>query len=106
MFTVVEHQQCPTVSQSFDHHLQQRPGGLIANAQRRGRRRNQQLTIAQVAQLDQPHAIAKFPDTFVGGPHRQGRLTDSTDPGQRHQSRIQDQLFEFGKFGGTVAVRV
>ncbi|EUA88935.1 hypothetical protein I551_4601 [Mycobacterium ulcerans str. Harvey] len=65
MFTVVEHQQCPTVSQSFDHHLQQRPGGLIANAQRRGRRRNQQLTIAQVAQLDQPHAIAKFPDTFV-----------------------------------------
>ncbi len=99
LLEVVEDQKELLAAQVVDQHVQHRAIGVLAEAQRAGDRRHDQLGIGDRRQRHEPGAVRQCLLHRGGDLDREAGLAGPTGPGERQQPRPLEQPADLGDLG-------
>ena len=97
MLAVVEHQQQVPVSEMPDQRIFDRPVAFFAHAERGRDAKRHALRLADRSEIDVAHAIGKGRQHRFRELYRQSRLAAASDPGQRQESGLPEELRVLGE---------
>src|SRR5207244_10906339 len=88
-------EQAGALAEHSAHRLDERTEAMSANRQRRGDGFDDEVTVCQRRELDQPDDL-EFGREPPGDLQGQTGLADATWPGQRYQALLAHECFEIG----------